>query len=556
MPDFSDICTVLCAHGTLWHDVLEPGISKASLPGGRSIRPLRVDPDDDVAMRSAAVLDAIEYGPLLVVDLVDIDPRVFPFVEWFARARPHSVLLFRRGQVALPIELHSFLVRSMDATDEASRSHTRVMLGTLATHGASDAYPRAGRGSLHRHVARIAQRRERNGVAVALRDAARSVLDGNLTAARRAMTRACTLERKAVDLLLRSAVLDRKAGRWREAGDLLEIAVRRVPDNAAAWRELGIVREHVGDEGAEDALRHAVKLSGDYEATVSLASRLMRKGEARQSVQLLDHAMRVSDGQLNLILPALEARARAEGRIRFREHEQRRLETVLEIRRSQADADPPVDAPWSHFDVARAHLALNDVDAAEAICVRAQKLLSAPWQTETFGQSLEAYEAAGREVSKLRAALRLDRRHETSESPTSAPTTPYHADARAPDWFVRNVPCMEACPVGTDAGAYVRMIAERRFEEAFHVARAPNPLASVCGRICAAPCEDACRRGALDEPVQIRALKRFVTERHGVEGVTPMVDSVLAAGDAPCVQGRPTSTACVPWATATVAAWR
>jgi len=58
--------------------------------------------------------------------------------------------------------------------------------------------------------------------------------------------------------------------------------------------------------------------------------------------------------------------------------------------------------------------------------------------------------------------------------------------------------------VHTDSGRYVQLIAEGRFEEAFLVARSPNALASVCGRVCAAPCEDACRRGWIDEPVTIR----------------------------------------------------
>jgi len=83
------------------------------------------------------------------------------------------------------------------------------------------------------------------------------------------------------------------------------------------------------------------------------------------------------------------------------------------------------------------------------------------------------------------------------------------------------VKCQAACPVQTDAGRYVQLIAEGRMEEAFLVARAPNPFASVCGRVCAAPCEDACRRGAIDAPVTIRALKRFLTEQYGVESTRP-----------------------------------
>jgi len=83
------------------------------------------------------------------------------------------------------------------------------------------------------------------------------------------------------------------------------------------------------------------------------------------------------------------------------------------------------------------------------------------------------------------------------------------------------VKCQMGCPVATDAGRYVQLIAEKRDEEAYLVARAPNPFASVCGRVCAAPCEDACRRGAIDAPISIRALKRFVTEKYGVESVHP-----------------------------------
>jgi formate dehydrogenase beta subunit len=94
------------------------------------------------------------------------------------------------------------------------------------------------------------------------------------------------------------------------------------------------------------------------------------------------------------------------------------------------------------------------------------------------------------------------------------------------------VKCQAGCPVATDAGRYVQLIAEGRSEDAYLVARAPNPLASVCGRVCAAPCEDACRRGAIDAPVSIRALKRYVTEQYGVESIRPDTqDRLHAAGN-------------------------
>src|SRR5262245_26610456 len=89
------------------------------------------------------------------------------------------------------------------------------------------------------------------------------------------------------------------------------------------------------------------------------------------------------------------------------------------------------------------------------------------------------------------------------------------------------ISCQRACPVHTDARGYVRAIAEGRFEDAYLIARGPNPFASICGRVCGAPCEAACRRGhvprvdddgrfvAKDRPIAIRALKKFDCELAG-----------------------------------------
>jgi NADPH-dependent glutamate synthase beta subunit-like oxidoreductase/NAD-dependent dihydropyrimidine dehydrogenase PreA subunit len=74
-------------------------------------------------------------------------------------------------------------------------------------------------------------------------------------------------------------------------------------------------------------------------------------------------------------------------------------------------------------------------------------------------------------------------------------------------------PCQAACPVGTNAGLYVSLIAEGRYDEALSVAAEPNPFPAICGRVCTAPCEDVCRRGEFDAPIAIRDLKRFATDR-------------------------------------------
>jgi heterodisulfide reductase subunit A len=73
-------------------------------------------------------------------------------------------------------------------------------------------------------------------------------------------------------------------------------------------------------------------------------------------------------------------------------------------------------------------------------------------------------------------------------------------------------PCQEACPIHQDARGYVALIAREKFSEALELIREVNPLPAVCGFICHHPCEEACLREGVDDPISLRLLKRFVAE--------------------------------------------
>ena len=76
-------------------------------------------------------------------------------------------------------------------------------------------------------------------------------------------------------------------------------------------------------------------------------------------------------------------------------------------------------------------------------------------------------------------------------------------------------PCQVACPVGTDAPSYIARIRDEDYEGAFEAITSTNPFSSICGRVCDALCEPACRRVDSDGAVQIRNLKRFVMDKLG-----------------------------------------
>jgi len=85
-------------------------------------------------------------------------------------------------------------------------------------------------------------------------------------------------------------------------------------------------------------------------------------------------------------------------------------------------------------------------------------------------------------------------------------------------------PCLDECPAHLDVPTYVELIKERRFEESLALIRERNALPGVCGRVCVRPCEFKCRRAMADDPIQIKFLKRFVSDyevNHGMEAPVP-----------------------------------
>ncbi len=99
------------------------------------------------------------------------------------------------------------------------------------------------------------------------------------------------------------------------------------------------------------------------------------------------------------------------------------------------------------------------------------------------------------------------------------------------DWRAM-VKCQEACPVYTNSRGYVTAVARGELELGFEISHDPNPLSTICGRICGAPCETACRRGVIGpdfEPIAIRPLKRILTERYGPEAGQRLPGVNLAA---------------------------
>ena len=96
------------------------------------------------------------------------------------------------------------------------------------------------------------------------------------------------------------------------------------------------------------------------------------------------------------------------------------------------------------------------------------------------------------------------------------------------------VPCVSQCPAGVDIPGYVALVAEGNYADAVRLIRKDNPLPSVCGLICEHPCEVRCRRTLMDDPINIRGLKRFAVEH---AGEVPVPEPTEATGKKVAVIG-------------------
>jgi len=73
-------------------------------------------------------------------------------------------------------------------------------------------------------------------------------------------------------------------------------------------------------------------------------------------------------------------------------------------------------------------------------------------------------------------------------------------------------PCKAECPAHIDVQGYVSLAAKGKFQEALELIKEASPFPSICGRVCPHPCESACNRGGIDDPVANHAIERFVAD--------------------------------------------
>jgi 2-oxoacid:acceptor oxidoreductase gamma subunit (pyruvate/2-ketoisovalerate family) len=157
------------------------------------------------------------------------------------------------------------------------------------------------------------------------------------------------------------------------------------------------------------------------------------------------------------------------------------------------------------------------------------KLLGLPFQD--VEAALEELKFGGGNVTAAREAFESVQAKKLPGKPAQAPEIPSSDHVaglfddevgefpriRTGSWATRKPerrqslsPCAHACPAGNDIQAFIQKVTKKEYDEALTVLLKTTPFPRICGRVCPAPCMEACNRAQYDEPVDIRELERYV----------------------------------------------
>lgn len=98
----------------------------------------------------------------------------------------------------------------------------------------------------------------------------------------------------------------------------------------------------------------------------------------------------------------------------------------------------------------------------------------------------------------------------------------------------QSIPCVALCPAGVDIPGYIALVKEKRYADAVRLIRKDNPMPVVCALICEHPCENRCKRGMVDYPVNIRGLKKVAVDN---AGEVPIPECAQSTGKTVAVVG-------------------
>jgi tetratricopeptide (TPR) repeat protein len=415
--DFRDVCFVIMPFGTkavgtgadarevdfdvVYDSIFIPAIEAVELPaseGGGRLRPVRTDREFFSGHISQRMFECIEYARFAVADISAINANVF--YELGARHRAHEsgTAIFRQDPAPIPFDINQIKAFPYTIQPEESVAKSKELVAKVLTDSlAQNAWDSPIMLALR------AQKDMGDDLQDVLRDAENALREGDFQKAHELWVKAAALDPDNPRHDLKASAWPKSTGDWETVIALLQSALakecrigkkRDESSYSDAYRELGIAQNKkdrkIFASAGEESLRRAVYYSpGDFDAWASLGGVLRRADRLDDALVAYEKAVEVSDGHPYPLLMALKLRARKAGAWNPTMQDGMALGRAEGFRKAQVQNEPPIDVPWSFFDLAEIQMYMGKPDRALETAGKGLALSTADWMPGTFLSALE-----------------------------------------------------------------------------------------------------------------------------------------------------------------------
>ncbi len=417
MNEFRDVCFVIMPFGiktigtgddahdvdfdAIYDTLFAPAIQAVCLPsseGGGRLRPVRTDREFHSGHISQEMFEYIEYSRFALADISAINANVF--YELGARHRAHEsgTAIFRHGNAAIPFDINQIKAfpYTLDPRENLVQSRelvTKVLSNSLERNAWDSPIMLALR----------AQKEAPDSLQRVLMDAENALRAGEPEEAHKCWVRAAELDPKNPLHDIKASAYPKSTGDWDAAIGLLHAALAKEaaidrksgePTYSDAYRELGVAQNKKDNKimprAGEEALRRAVHLAPeDFDAWASLGGVMRRADDDAGALAAYEKAVEVSKGHPYPLLMMLKIRAKIAGEWSVDAKTAVMIGEAKGFRSAQVGNDPPIDVPWSFFDLAEIQLYLGHEEEALAVACTGLELSTVDWMPGTFLSALE-----------------------------------------------------------------------------------------------------------------------------------------------------------------------
>ena len=413
----------------IYDQIFCPAVAQVPLPEGGFLEPRRTDRDFFSGDISVEMFNYIEYSRFALADISGLNANVF--YELGVRHRSHQAgtAIFRQTGEAIPFDINNIKAFDYDYQPDTEIAKSRELIVSVLTESLK--YNRLDSPvqiALAAQLAHAVKQADPRDITSVLRDAENAIRTQDWQGAIDKYREAVAIDPGNFSLRLKLGLFLKEQGEWPDALVEFTAAAKAAPNYADALREKGIAENKLFIKNkrppdlptGEASLRAAIALHpDDYDAHASLGGVLKREGKYQetqgnadqakalyqQALAAYRQATTVSKGHSYPLLNELKVNAKLNGKIDSDVRIKVFLTKAERSLKAKVESNPPIDPPWSFFDLAEIRLYSGD---KEGFLDRLQEGLTycnAAWQPRTNRESLEMLKEGGVDLPGLNEGL-------------------------------------------------------------------------------------------------------------------------------------------------------